>query len=52
MDYRQGWQNFDGSAEYEFVVTATSTRTMISFRGEGGTGASCVGFDDVSVTLH
>ena len=53
MSYRPGWANFDGSAEYSFMVTATSSKTTISFRGEGGesNSTSCMGIDDVSVIL-
>jgi len=49
MSFRPGWAKFNGSAEYSFIVTATSTHTKISFRGEGN-GTSCIGVDDVSVT--
>lgn len=47
--FNAGWNTFDGSATYEFLVTATSALTTIAFGGLGN-GASFIGVDDVSVT--
>jgi hypothetical protein len=48
MLFNTGWVTFNGGAEYDFVVTATSALTKISFQGKGIKG-SCIGVDDVSV---